>query len=61
MDLLQTPTQISWTGNVEENFKIWFQKFELYHIAKEKMPKPDSFNEHLWELIKIDKMKIKQN
>ena len=30
---------MSWTGNVEENFKIWFQKFELYFVTTEKTSK----------------------
>ena len=36
MNFLQPPAQISWTGKVEESFKIWFQKFELYAVATEK-------------------------
>ena len=34
--------QMTRTGNVEENFSIWFQKFELYFVALEKTLKPDN-------------------
>ena len=34
---------MSWTGNVEENFKIWFQKFEFYLVATEKTSNPNNF------------------
>lgn len=33
MDIIQPPTEISWGGNIEEN---WLQKFELYIVASEK-------------------------
>ena len=41
MDLLQLPTQMTWTDNIEENLITWFQKFELSLIASEKTTKPD--------------------
>ena len=34
--------QMNWTGNVEENFRIWFKKFELYLVALEKTLKPNN-------------------
>ena len=42
MDILQPPTQMTRIGNVEENFRTWFQEFELYLVASEKPLKLDN-------------------
>ena len=42
MDELQSPTRMTWPGNVEENFRTWFQKFELYLVTSGKTLKPDN-------------------
>ena len=39
MDLLQPPTQMTRTGNEEEIFTTWFQKFGLYFVVSEKTTK----------------------
>ena len=33
---------MSWTDNMEENFRTCFQKFECYLMAPEKTLKPDN-------------------
>ena len=37
---------MSYTGNVEENVKIFFQKFEVYFVATKKRPSPIALNMH---------------
>lgn len=41
MDGLKPPTELSFDGNLEENWRNWIQKFEFYLLASEKSEKPD--------------------